>query len=535
MPEPCFHSDDSGRCQEGKRTLVLIIDDDKIICNVLSKKILRLGYDVQCAHSLRKGLELVERYNFDVVFLDVRLPDGNGLEALPTINRGSKPPEVIIITGESDPDGAELAIRNGAWDYVQKPSSLKSMLLPLIRALQYREKKPCAGLKALKVNGIVGRSPRIKACFDLLAQAAESDMSVLVTGETGTGKELFARAIHENSARAKGRFVIVDCATLHENLVESELFGSVKGAFTGADSLREGLIIKADGGTLFLDEVGELPLSVQKKFLRVLQEHRFRKVGDNREIKSNFRLVCATNQDLEAMTQAGAFRQDLLFRLRSMHIQLPALIDRREDIKELTVHHMNTVCEQYGLPTKGMSPEFTEALMNYDWPGNVRELFGTLENVLVSARKEPILYPQHLPMEVRIKAKKACLRKGHKSSNHAQLPDFSEVPRQVEPEERGAPVEDMEAPVVEPALNSARAVPDFVFSESESVKASALMAKDLPTLRELREQTVSALEREYIHEILRRVGHDLPEVLRLSGISRARFYELLKKHSIPFR
>jgi two-component system NtrC family response regulator len=257
---------------------VLIIDDDPIICSILSRKISQLGHDVQTAQTLAKGLELAGRTELDVIFLDVRLPDGNGLEALSQINQKSLAPEVIIITGESDPDGAELAIRSGAWDYIQKPSSLKSMVFPLIRALQYREKKSVSSLKALKIDGIVGTSPKIKTCLDLMARAADCEISVLIAGETGTGKELCARSIHVNSSRAKANFVTVDCASLPENLVESELFGSLKGAFTGAVASREGMVIQADKGTLFLDEVSEMPLSIQKKFLRVLQEHRFRQI-----------------------------------------------------------------------------------------------------------------------------------------------------------------------------------------------------------------------------------------------------------------
>ncbi len=504
---------------------VLLIDDDQMICNVLSKKITRLGHEVLVAHTLGKGLEMAGSIDFDAVFLDVRLPDGNGLDALPIINQGALPPEVIIITGESDPDGAELAIRNGAWDYVQKPSSLKSMVFPLIRALQYREKKVSSSRKALQINGIVGSSPRIRACLDLLAQAADSDMSVLVTGETGTGKELFARAIHENSSRAKARFVTVDCASLPENLVESELFGSVKGAFTGATATREGLIIQAHGGTLFLDEVGELPLTVQKKFLRVLQEHRFRQVGGTREISSDFRLVCATNQDLESMTRAGAFRQDLLYRLKSMSIELPPLRERCDDLKGLTIHRMTTICEQYGLPTKGMSSEFVEALLNYDWPGNVRELFNTLDNVLLTTRDEPILYPQHLPVNLRIKAKQASLRQQARPDSQDQSPPRETFEESLEDDARFDPAQ--------PPRDAAPQAPGSV--QAAPGAATDIDDQAFPTLRDVREKTISAMEEEYLQKLLRRSGSDLAAALRLSGLSRARFYELLKKHSISLR
>ncbi|HDQ39711.1 MAG TPA: sigma-54-dependent Fis family transcriptional regulator [Desulfonatronum sp.] len=505
---------------------VLIIDDDQVICTVLSKKIARLGHQVQVAHTMRAGLELAGSNDFDVIFLDVRLPDGNGLDALPAINQGNLPPEVIIITGESDPDGAELAIRNGAWDYVQKPSSLKSMVFPLIRALQYREKKKVSSSKkALQISNIIGASPRIRACLDLLAQAADSDMSVLVTGETGTGKELFARAIHVNSSRAQSPFVTVDCASLPENLVESELFGSIKGAFTGATATREGLIIKAHGGTLFLDEVGELPLTVQKKFLRVLQEHRFRQVGGTREISSDFRLVCATNQDLESMIRAGVFRQDLLYRLKSMSIELPPLRDRREDLKGLAIHRMTTICEHYKIPTKGMSREFVEALLNYDWPGNVRELYNVLDNVLLSSRDEPILYPQHLPLNLRIKAKRASLGQQARSDSQDQSPPRETFEESLEGDARFDPAQ--------PPRDAAPQAPGSV--QAAPGAPADIDDQAFPTLRDVREKTISAMEEEYLQKLLRRSGSDLAAALRLSGLSRARFYELLKKHSISLR
>jgi len=259
---------------------ILIIDDDEGICATLSRIVKRLGHDAECAHTLKAGAQAAATGKVDVVFLDVNMPDGSGLELLPRITKLPSKPEVIIITGRGSADGAELAIKNGAWDYVQKPSSVKEMTLPLVRALQYREEKSSKKqMSVLRTDGIIGSSPALIQCLDRLAQAAGSDGNVIITGETGTGKELFSRAIHENSARCEGPYVIVDCTAIPESLAESTLFGHVKGAFTGADISAEGLIKQADGGTLLLDEVGELPLAVQKRFLRVLQVKRFRPVG----------------------------------------------------------------------------------------------------------------------------------------------------------------------------------------------------------------------------------------------------------------
>ena len=342
---------------------ILIIDDEPMICDILSEEIKAMGHEVKTSVTGREGLEKVLSEVFDVVFLDVRLPDSSGLSILSRIREEDFPPEVIIMTATGDPDGAETAIRSGAWDYIEKPSSLHMMTLPLVRALQYRQAKLIRRTPVvLNRDGIVGSSPRIRACLDLLAQAAGSHANVLVSGETGTGKELFARAIHLNSARAEKNFIVVDCAALTETLVESILFGHEKGTFTGADRARVGLIRQADGGTLFLDEVGELSLTIQKTFLRVLQEHSFQPLGSRQELKSDFRVVAATNRDLTQMAQAGRFRQDLLFRLAAFAIEIPPLRERAEDIRELAFHFTARFCERYGSEIKGFSPEFFEAL-----------------------------------------------------------------------------------------------------------------------------------------------------------------------------
>ncbi|MBW2108709.1 MAG: sigma-54-dependent Fis family transcriptional regulator, partial [Deltaproteobacteria bacterium] len=297
---------------------ILVVDDDKMICEALAAVGRHLGHHVTCALSLGQGLREAGSGKFDVIFLDVRLPDGDGLKALSRISEKPSSPEVIVITGEGGPDSADMAIRNGAWDYVEKPLSMETVSLFLARALRYREGKQTKRLATLlKRDGIIGNSAQIKACLDLVARAANTDSNVLITGETGTGKELFARAIRENSARTSRNFVVVDCAALPENLVESVLFGHKKGAFTGADRDRDGLIRQADTGTLFLDEVGELPLSIQRTFLRVLQERSFRPVGGKTELTSDFRVVAATNGDLDKLVAQGRFRRDLLFRLRS--------------------------------------------------------------------------------------------------------------------------------------------------------------------------------------------------------------------------
>lgn len=388
---------------------ILVIDDDQVLSAMLVNQLSAAGHTAEAANTLADGLEKASTSDFDVVLLDVQLPDGNGLEYLVRFKNSPSLPEVIIITGHGEPDGAEKAILSGAWSYIEKPHVIRELSLHLTRALQYRqEKKNVAQVPvALKRDKIIGSSAEINRCLDQVARAASCDVTVLLTGATGTGKELFARAIHDNSSRAKNNFVVVDCAALPETLIESTLFGHVKGAFTGADRDQEGLVKHADKGTLFLDEVGELPVQIQKTFLRLLQEHEYRPVGSSRHLYSNFRLVAATNRNLEERVKSQLFRDDLLFRLQAFTIDLPLLKERLPDIRELVTHFISKLCQRYGLETKGVSQDFIEALMNYDWPGNVRELHQTIEQVFTSAFLGPTCFAIHLPEQFRAKQARA--------------------------------------------------------------------------------------------------------------------------------
>ncbi len=464
---------------------VLIIDDDDIMCSTLSRLVKRMGHTPFCASTCAAGLAAVSADNFDVVFLDVRLPDGNGLDLLPKIEAFPSAPEVIIMTGFGDPNGAELAIKSGAWDYIEKSSSAKEITLSLERALQYRLEKTAVSssrkVAALKRDRIIGKSPQLNACLDLVAQAAGSDVNVFITGETGTGKELFAQAVHENSLRSRGNFIVVDCTALPETLVESLLFGHEKGSFTGAEKAREGLIRQAHCGTLFLDEVGELPLTLQKSFLRVLQERRFRPLGSNREIESDFRLVAATNRDLDKMVKDGLFREDLLYRLRSYLIELPPLRERLEDIGVLTRYHVDQFCDRYGLAPKGFSPEFLDMLKAYAWPGNVREFVHTLERTLSSARFDPTLFPKHLPTHLRVQVARASVEQD--------------------------PVDC-------------------------TVRTKAASSQNLPNLHEYRESVYNEAEKQYLEDLMALSGNHIAQACRTSGLSQSRLYALLKKHNI---
>ncbi|MBW6509199.1 MAG: sigma-54 dependent transcriptional regulator [Desulfuromonadales bacterium] len=464
---------------------ILVIDDDEMMCATLSALIQRKGHAATCATTLQQGRELAETQDFDIVFLDVMMPDGNGLDFLAQIDAAPSAPEVIIITGFGDPDGAELAIKSGAWDYIEKGFSIKEITLSLERALQYRKEKQ----EALRVTkavplqraDIIGNSPALNACLELVAQSAGSDAHVFISGETGTGKELFARAVHANSARRNQNFVVVDCTALPETLVESLLFGHEKGAFTGAERARDGLVKQAHKGTLFLDEVGELPMNLQKAFLRVLQEHRFRPLGATHEVESDFRLIAATNRDLDAMAAEGSFRSDLLFRLRSFVIELPSLRKRKDDIKALTRHYVDRFCEQHGCGPKGLDAEFLEMLMLYPWPGNVRELVNTLERTLTAAHYDPTLFPQHLPSHIRVHVRRASLEKGN---NEPELPTLN-----------GAP-------------------------------------GSLPPLQDYREEALIRAERQYLNTLMAFTRTEISSACNISGLSQSRLYALLKKHDI---
>jgi DNA-binding NtrC family response regulator len=458
---------------------LLIIDDDPKICQFLVKLSISLGHEASQALTLEEGLNLSLSNDYDLILLDLEFPQGNGLQIMPDLLKAPSNPEVIIITG-SGVQGAELAFKYGAWDYVQKPFLMHEISLPISRALQYRQEKVTSKtLLTLKRTGILGNSPAIGNCLEALARASATDASVLITGETGTGKELFARAIHENSKRAPDNFIVVDCGALPETLVESILFGHEKGAFTGADRRREGLLEQTEGGTLFLDEIGDLPFTIQKSLLRALQEKIIRPLGAKQEVSVDFRLVAATNRDLDIMTKEGVFREDLLFRIRAIEIKLPPLRNRREDIQEIAINKIHRLCQQYGMGIKGISQEFLDILTMQDWPGNVRELINALEYSLASAGQDPNLIPKHIPYQYRTAILTGNSLKRNVETHHG-------------------------------------------------MDSAADANVEFPSLAEYRNK----VERDYLHLLLERANGDREQACKLSGISQSQLYALLKKHNL---
>jgi two-component system NtrC family response regulator len=454
---------------------VLVIDDDEIFRLALSSVLGEEGHSLASAGDIGQGLDTARSAPWDLVFLDVRLPDGNGLSILPDLKALPSRPEVIIVTGAGDPNGAQLAIEGGAWDYIEKSASAQDLRLACLQALKYREKK--LALLPVEAAGIAGRSQAMQNCLQRLARAAASDAPVLIQGETGTGKELFARALHDNSRRAAGTFVVVDCAALHESLLGSELFGHTRGAFTGASANKDGLVKLAHGGTLFLDEISELGLEMQKSFLRVLESSSYRPLGSGREHTSDFRLVSVSNKNLEMLAEQGRFRQDLLYRIQGLHLHLPPLRERLEDLPDLVERHLARLRSQRSHGPASVSAELMDLFRRHHWPGNVRELVRVLETAAAQAPDEMELRSAHLPAELRKRL-------------------ISGAPHRETTPHPGPP---------EPA---------------------GLSWKDY------RDQALSQAEARYLEELMAASGGDKRKAQALSGLSQSRLYGLLKKHGV---
>ena len=366
---------------------VLIVDDEEIVIRSCVRILGGNGYQLDTAHDGHEALRKIEDNPCDIMILDIMMPDLGGLEVLRRVKETHPDMAVIMITGLSQIETAVQAMKLGAFDYIPKPFEPDELKLVVQRALERRQLlQENLSLKSevsskYRFENIIGSSPPMQALYRLVAQCAPTNSTVLLTGESGTGKELIARAIHYNSLRKDKPFVPVDCTSLSENLLESELFGHVKGAFTGAVANKKGMFEVADGGSLFLDEIGNFSVSIQAKLLRVLDERKFRAVGDTRTQTANFRLITATNKDLNSMVAAGAFRDDLYYRINIFPIHVPALRERKDDIPALAYHFLKAFSAALDKNVTDISEGAMSALMNYAWPGNVREL----ENVLQRA------------------------------------------------------------------------------------------------------------------------------------------------------
>jgi two-component system, NtrC family, response regulator AtoC len=385
---------------------VLVVDDEENLRLVLRTLLRRHGYEVETAESGEDALGMVDSFGPDVVLTDVRMPKMGGLDLLSTLKAKGNEATVIVMSAYGNMDQALEAMKAGAYDYVQKPFKPDEIVLALRKAeereLLRRENRALRDeiRKEHRYDDILAKSQKMLDIFRTISKIAEYKTTVLVAGESGVGKELVARAIHHRSSRRGGSFVAVNCGAIPENLLESELFGHKKGAFTDAVQDRRGLFEEADGGSLFLDEIGELPLALQVKLLRVLEEEKIRRVGDVRDIKIDVRIITATHRDLLAETKAGRFREDLFYRLNVLPILVPPLRDRREDIPLLIDHFVARNNVRLGTSIRGLDTESRRLLFEYPWPGNVRELENTIERAMVLAEGDQIV-AQDLPDRLR--------------------------------------------------------------------------------------------------------------------------------------
>jgi len=456
---------------------ILIVDDEEIVVRSCQRILEAPGVELSAASSGPEALGKVERGAFDLLILDIMMPGMDGLEVLRLVKERHPEIEVVMVTGLSQIQTAVQAMKLGAFDYIPKPFEPADLQAVVARALERHrlrqgEAEPAAETP-LRLENMIGTSPAMQAVYRLIAKCAPTPSTVLITGESGTGKEMIARAIHHNSLRRDQPFVTVDCNTLSENLLESELFGHVKGSFTGAVANKRGMFEIADEGTLFLDEFGNIPLSTQAKLLRVIQEREFRPVGSTQIHTTNVRLIAATNKDLKAMVADGSFREDLYYRINVFPIHAPALRERREDIPALAMHFLKSACKELDRPLPEISAGAMSVLTTYDWPGNVRELENVIQRAVILASDDVI-----------------------RQSHLAGIVDL---------------------------------VPHADFTVPRTAEELKLAKKDL------RERSVEEIEKAFVLEALKRNGYNVTRSAEDTGMLRSNFQALMKKHGVRVR
>jgi DNA-binding NtrC family response regulator len=458
---------------------ILCVDDEDIVIRSCRRVLGDGEFEVDSVQSGIDALKQIEDKPYDVMILDIMMPRMDGIEVLQRVKEAHPDLEVVMITGLSQVETAVRSMKLGAFDYLTKPFDPDELKLVVERALERRRllqenlNLKTAVSSKYRFENVVGTSPRMQEVFRLIAKCAPTNSTVLLTGESGTGKELVARAIHYNSLRKDKSFVPVDCTSLSENLLESELFGHVKGAFTGAIANKRGLFEVASGGTLFLDEIGNIPLSIQAKLLRVIQEREFKAVGDTRTQTANVRLVAATNKDLKAMVQGGTFREDLYYRLNVFPIHIPPLRERREDIPALAFHFLKACAKELDKAVTEISEGAMNVLLAYDWPGNVRELENTVHRAVILAADKVI-------------------RRAHLVNILGPAPAAdADVPR--------------------------------TGDELKRTKKAA------------REKSVESIEKAFVVEALKRNNWNVTRSAEDTGMQRANFQALMKKHNVRLR
>ena len=458
---------------------ILIVDDEEIVLRSCLRILGDGDYEVEAIQDGLEALRKIEETHYDILILDIMMPKIDGLEVLQRVKEMHPDIDIIMITGLSQIKTAVRAMKLGAFDYLPKPFDPDELKLVVERAFERRQlqrqnldPKSAASVK-YRFESIIGSSLPMQSVYRLIASCAPTNSTILLVGESGTGKELIARAIHFNSLRKDKPFVAIDCNALSENLLESEMFGHIKGAFTGATSNKKGMFEMADNGTLFLDEIANVSLSTQAKLLRVIQEREFKAVGDTHTKSANFRLIVATNEDLKSMVAAGTFREDLFYRINIFPIQIPPLRERREDIPALAFHFLNIFSKDVGKKVTEFSEGAMSLLVNYDWPGNVRELENTVQRSVILATDNVI-------------------REAHLMNILETLPQADpDVPRTGE--------------------------------ELKRIKKTA------------REKSVENIEKQFVLEALKRNAWNVTKSAEDTGMQRANFQALMKKHNIRIR
>jgi two-component system response regulator GlrR len=473
------------------RAHVVIVDDEDDLCELIALRLRHHGYRVSTERTARGGLEIFEREQVDAMIVDLRLERENGLDLLSALLQRSADLPIIILTAHGTIETAVEAMRRGAYGFLTKPFDDHELLQKLDHAVErITLRREVAGLRRI-VGGssartrLLGTSAAISHVREVIARVAPTDASVLILGESGTGKEVAARSVHELSLRASAPFVAVNCGALPADLLESELFGYVKGAFTGANRNKDGLLAVAEGGTLFLDEIGDAPPSVQVKLLRVLQERIYLRLGSTEPLSADVRILAATNRELRADIESGRFREDLFYRLHVVPLRMPPLRECREDIPLLAEVFLSRAAAQHGLGAVHVTPEAVQLLIGHDWPGNVRELANVVEGAAVLCR-DGRLQPSHLTSVI------------------AGLPRAASPAR--------AELQDGRA--------GGLASPLF----SQLSRSS----DDFPPLRVARE----AFDRFYLEEVLRRAGGNVSTAAKVAGRNRTDFHDLLRRHDL---
>jgi DNA-binding NtrC family response regulator len=456
---------------------ILIIDDERVICDGCSLALSDKGHSVDICMTGRAGLEAILKGTYDMALLDMKLPDIDGMDILKAARSEKPDVYIIVMTGYSSVQNAVEAMKLGAFDYIAKPFSDDELVLAVDRALEKKQliEENLALRQQLSerfdFSNIIGENPRILKIFNEIQKVAPTNSTVLLLGESGTGKELFARAIHAHSKRAARQFVAVDCSTFSSSLLESELFGHVIGAFTGAVKDKAGIFEVANLGSLFLDEVGNLDMDIQAKLLRAMETREFKPVGASQLKKSDVRIIAATNRDLKVMVDEGNFREDFFYRLNVFPILIPPLRDRKDDIPRLLYHFLKVYCHQIGKRVDGFSDDSLETLVNYDWPGNVRQLKNVVERLVIIADDRVLDYQS--------------------------LSDHWEIKR-----------------------NRTRDATPETLEELKSVK------------RHLLENQFGQIEKAFLQKALSAVDGNITQAARRAGMQRSNFSALMKKHHI---